>query len=167
VPKFISEEVKDLISCILNTDPEKRYKIDDIRKHPWFNLVKCDENFRGTIVGIDPMPIDPVILDDLANYKINVEYAKKCLEANKHNHITATYYLLLKKHLKNGGESIADPRSPKYDPSFFLKRQPNFTNLTDAQRVKPEKQGRGGSVKPTMIRKIADGLVDMERYCSI
>jgi hypothetical protein len=32
---------------------QKRYKIEDIRKHPWFNLVKCEENFRGTIVGID------------------------------------------------------------------------------------------------------------------
>jgi 5'-AMP-activated protein kinase catalytic alpha subunit len=27
-----------------NTDPEKRYKIEDIRRHPWFNQVKCDAN---------------------------------------------------------------------------------------------------------------------------
>lgn len=65
VPKFVSNEAKDLITCILNTDPEKRYKIEDIRKHPWFNLVKCDEHFRGTIVGIDPVPIDPIILESL------------------------------------------------------------------------------------------------------
>ena len=107
---------------MLNTDPEKRYKIEDIKKHPWFNLVKCDEHSKGTIVGIDPMPIDPNILNSLATYDINVEYAKKCLEANKHNHITATYYLLLKKHVKDGGESIADVKSPKYDPNIFLKR---------------------------------------------
>jgi 5'-AMP-activated protein kinase catalytic alpha subunit len=62
VPKFVSAEAKDLITCVLNTDPEKRYKIDDIRKHPWFNITKCDENFRGVIAGIDPMPLDPVIL---------------------------------------------------------------------------------------------------------
>jgi len=128
----VSEEAKDLLQCILNTDPEKRYKIDEIRKHPWFNLVKCEENFRGTIVGIDPAPIDPQILASLAEYKIDVEYARKCLEANKHNHITATYYLLLKKHLKGGGESIADPRSPKYDPKFFFRRQPGFPRLTTA-----------------------------------
>lgn len=68
------------------------------------------------------MPIDPEILESLKQYDINTDYAKKCLEANKHNHITATYYLLLKKHLCNGGESIADPRSPKYDPSYFMRR---------------------------------------------
>lgn len=118
----MSEEASDLLTCILNTDPDKRFKIEDIRGHPWFNLVKCEENFRGTIVGIDPVPLDPVILESLSEYGIDVEYARKCLEANKHNHLTATYYLLLKKHLRNGGESITDPRSPKYDPKYFFRR---------------------------------------------
>ena len=122
MPKFISPEAKDIITCILNTDPEKRYKIEDIRKHPWFNIVKCEDNFRGVIVGIDPSPIDPPLLESLTNYNINIDYARKCIEANKHNHITATYYLLFKKHLKNGGDSIANPKSPKYDLNNFLKR---------------------------------------------
>lgn len=60
-----------------------------------------------------------------------MEYARKCLEANKHNHITATYYLLLKKFMKDGGESIVDPRSPNYDVNAFLKRQPKVNNLKD------------------------------------
>jgi 5'-AMP-activated protein kinase catalytic alpha subunit len=124
----------------LNTDPEKRYKIEDIRKHPWFNLVKCEENFRGTIVGIDQVPIDPEILKVLNDYSIDIEYAKKCLEANKHNSITATYYLLLKKHLKQGGDSIADPRSPKYNPNYFFRRQPGFTKLATAIPVEDNTQ---------------------------
>ena len=119
-----------MISKILQTNPEKRITISEIKNHPWFNLVKCEENFRGTIVGIDPVPLDPVILESLSEYQIDVEYARKCLEANKHNHITATYYLLLKKHLRNGGESITDPRSPKYDPKYFFRRQPAFAKLT-------------------------------------
>ncbi len=145
VPKFVSNEAKDLITCILNTDPEKRYKIEDIRKHPWFNLVKCEEQYKGTIMGIDPVPIDPEILQSLSQYKINIDYAKKCLEANKHNHITATYFLLLKKHVKNGGDSIADPRSPKYDPTYFLKRQPNFLNLKEVVDQKPTSSSRAVS----------------------
>ncbi len=81
-------------------------------------------------MGVDQVPIDPVILNSLSEYQIDVEYAKKCLEANKHNSITATYYLLLKKHLKSGGESIADPRSPKYNPNYFFRRYPGFSKLT-------------------------------------
>ena len=37
IPKFVSQESRDLITNILNTDPDKRFKISDIRKHPWFN----------------------------------------------------------------------------------------------------------------------------------
>ena len=39
IPKFVSAESRDLITNILNTDPEKRFKISDIRKHPWFNQI--------------------------------------------------------------------------------------------------------------------------------
>lgn len=40
IPKFVSPEGRDLIKCILNTDPTKRYTIEDIRKHSWFNLYR-------------------------------------------------------------------------------------------------------------------------------
>jgi serine/threonine protein kinase len=38
-PKWISPEVKDLIQCILEVDPKKRYTVENIRKHPWYNIV--------------------------------------------------------------------------------------------------------------------------------
>lgn len=38
-PKWISAEVKDLINCILEVDPKKRYTVENIRKHPWYNIV--------------------------------------------------------------------------------------------------------------------------------
>lgn len=31
--------MRDLIRCILEVDPRKRYTIADIRHHPWYNLV--------------------------------------------------------------------------------------------------------------------------------
>jgi len=40
LPKFVSYEVTDLIKGILNTDPRKRFTIEDIRKHPWFHVYK-------------------------------------------------------------------------------------------------------------------------------
>jgi len=33
IPSFVSEECKDLITKILNVDPQQRLKVDDIRKH--------------------------------------------------------------------------------------------------------------------------------------
>jgi 5'-AMP-activated protein kinase, catalytic alpha subunit len=130
VPSFISPEASDLINRILTTDPEKRITISEIKQHPWFNIQKQTlSRVPGTIIGIDSAPIDVTILKMLESHDIDVDYARKCIEANKKNHITATYFLLLKKHIRGGGESIADARKPTYDPSVFLKRVPNFRKL--------------------------------------
>ena len=83
----------------------------------------------GTIIGIDPTPIDINILKQLEDHNIDIDYARKCIEANKHNTVTATYYLILKKHIKAGGDSIADARKPTYNPDVFIKRVPNLKNL--------------------------------------
>lgn len=120
-PNYVSDDAKDLFSKILNTDPEKRYTIAQIRQHPWYNLVPSEFNFKGIQVGLDPVPIDQNIIERMHNeYEINRQYAKKCIQANKHNHVSATYYLLLKDLLKKGEKSIADVRSPEYNPSLFV-----------------------------------------------
>lgn len=36
IPKFVSAEARDLMKCILNTDPTKRYTIKEIRAHVWY-----------------------------------------------------------------------------------------------------------------------------------
>lgn len=46
-PNYVSDEAKDLFSKILNTNPEERYTIDQIRQHPWFKLVPEDHKFKG------------------------------------------------------------------------------------------------------------------------
>jgi 5'-AMP-activated protein kinase catalytic alpha subunit len=50
MPKFLSEECKDFITKILNTDPETRYRIQDIRNHPYM---------RNNLAGVDPIPREP------------------------------------------------------------------------------------------------------------
>lgn len=75
------------------------------------------------------MPIDLNLLKKLSDYDIDLDYARKCIEANKHNQVTATYYLLLRKHIKEGGESVADSRKPSFTQQVFLKRVPNLRNL--------------------------------------
>ena len=85
----------------------------------------------GTLVGIDKMPVDLEILKKMSDYNIDLEYAFHCIEANRKNHASATYYLLLKSHLKEGGKSITDARNTKYDPKIFtnLKRSQKFRKL--------------------------------------
>lgn len=40
IPKFVSNESKDLIKKILNTDPSKRYNLEQIRSHQWLTMYR-------------------------------------------------------------------------------------------------------------------------------
>ena len=63
------------------------------------------------------MPIDTTILDRMdTDFGLEKGYAKKCIQVNKHNQVTSTYYLLLKELIKKGEKSPADVRSADYDP---------------------------------------------------
>ncbi len=38
LPKFLSEDAKDMLAKIFTTDPDKRISVEEIREHPWFKL---------------------------------------------------------------------------------------------------------------------------------
>ena len=54
------------------------------------------------------------------NTGFTFDYASKCIDANKHNHVTTTYYLLLRKYIANGGKSIADISSEHFESSLIV-----------------------------------------------
>jgi 5'-AMP-activated protein kinase catalytic alpha subunit len=56
IPGFITQACKDLIKKILNTDPEKRVTMQEIKNHEWYNQVK-PQDLEGIIVGKDRIPI--------------------------------------------------------------------------------------------------------------
>lgn len=55
-PSFVGEEASDLLKKILTTDPDQRYKISDIRAHPWFQLNQPVCMSKGLIVGYNQIP---------------------------------------------------------------------------------------------------------------
>ena len=36
IPNYVTEKAKDLIKKILNTNPEERFTLNQIRTHPWY-----------------------------------------------------------------------------------------------------------------------------------
>lgn len=91
--KWVSAEAKDLIKGILNIHPEERMTIGQIRSHPW-----------SLISHTRPLPlidrkVEEKVISQLVNYGIDAETAEKNLAMQKHNHVTATYFLLVKKYL--------------------------------------------------------------------
>ena len=72
LPSFLSDEAKDLITRILNPDPTKRFSIEDIRDHPWYQQVKVRE-YRGIYVGKNPIPVDMDIIGKINDYETTDE----------------------------------------------------------------------------------------------
>ncbi|CAJ1427909.1 unnamed protein product [Effrenium voratum] len=97
-PKFISDGVRDLIARMLNTDPETRYTMPKIRAHTWYRQVPEASLSAGA-----SRALEDDVLDQLDRFGFPRDYAMKCLQMGKHNHVTTTYHLLVEKKKKCGG----------------------------------------------------------------
>eukprot|EP01017_Pseudomicrothorax_dubius_P044924 TRINITY_DN7670_c0_g1_i1.p1 TRINITY_DN7670_c0_g1~~TRINITY_DN7670_c0_g1_i1.p1 ORF type:complete len:577 (-),score=103.56 TRINITY_DN7670_c0_g1_i1:201-1931(-) len=114
-PRWLSMDVRDLLKRVLNIDPNRRFSIQQIREHPWYRLSRASREPRGIIIGQHSVPIDEVVLGQLEGFGFDLDYARRCLEGNRHNSVTTTYYLLLSSRLRAGEKSPADLRD--YVPS--------------------------------------------------
>jgi 5'-AMP-activated protein kinase catalytic alpha subunit len=97
MPKILSLESKEMLKCILAVNPEIRYSIDKIRQTKWYKAPGKDYNAVGIIVGKDPIEVDEKIVIDMQKYGIDTTQIKNNVSNNRHNHITAFYYLLKRK----------------------------------------------------------------------
>jgi len=132
LPKFLSGQCKDLIRHILNTDPDTRYTVNDIRSHTWSLQVKDRNRDMGLFPGKEKMPIEEKLFGKiLEEYKFDNKYAAKCIEDNRHNHITACYHLIDKRNrkIKDRKESYS---LTKID---FKKKMRMGTNIKDPLEV--------------------------------
>jgi len=112
IPSFVSTKATDLIKSILNTNPEKRFKIKDIKNHSWFGMYKGYINRpKGLIIDYHEIPYDMTIIDEMQQLGFDKQQVIHSVIKNRHNKLTTVYYLLLKKYISNGNISNADINS--------------------------------------------------------
>ncbi|XP_007904585.1 SNF-related serine/threonine-protein kinase [Callorhinchus milii] len=140
VPTHVSKECKDLINRMLQRDPKRRASLEEIENHPW-------------LLGIDPSPatkyniplvsyknlseeehngiIQRMVLGDIADRETIIE----ALETDKYNHITATYFLLAERILKEKQEKEIQNRSASPNSIKAQFRQSWPTKIDVAQNI--------------------------------
>ena len=130
-PEFISKYAADLLHRILNVDPEKRYTIEQIKEHPWFNQIDPKLNMsEGLLIDYYIVPFEEEIINQMVNeYSFNEQQIKIDLINNRHNHITVTYYLILKKKIRNGKKTIGDMTSQLFID--YIKDEKNLLSSYD------------------------------------
>ena len=113
IPDFFSDQVKDLLKHMLDVNPMTRYTLQEIKDHPWFNTIECDL-IPGIIIDYNIIPIDDKIINLCVSYNKDKNDVINSIKNNKYDSNSALYYLLIKKLVKNGGQSISDMCSEEF-----------------------------------------------------
>ena len=116
IPNYLSNDAKDIIIKLLKVNPQERIQMNEIKNHPWFNLINKNNNyFKGIDIKKIIMPIDIEIIKEMEKYGFDKNALINNLLRNNFNNITTTYNLLLQKKIRNGKKSIADFFSDSYN----------------------------------------------------
>ncbi|XP_072535765.1 SNF-related serine/threonine-protein kinase isoform X1 [Salminus brasiliensis] len=116
VPTHVSNACKDLINRMLQRDPKRRASLEEIESHAWLQGVDPSPatKFSTPLVSHKNLSeeehnsiIQRMVLGDIADRETIIE----ALETNKYNHITATYFLLAERILREKQEKEVQPRS--------------------------------------------------------
>ena len=112
-PDNISDEAIDLIENMLKVDPTERYDFEQIKSHPWFNLVEPKLK-PGIVYGVHKIPIDENILNKVETFGYDKKKVLKSLENYSYDSNCSIYYLTLKQFTRENKSSISDLFSNKY-----------------------------------------------------
>ncbi len=112
-PNFLSNSAVDLMRNILNINPNKRFNIKKIKKHPWFNIIHPQLK-PGIDIGKMKISVDENILRKVENLGFDKDLCKNKILQNKFDSITTIYYLFLRRFIKEGGKSISDLSSEEF-----------------------------------------------------
>ena len=112
-PENISKEAKDLIKNMLMINPKERYNFEQIKTHPWFNLVKPKLK-PGIVYGVHKIPIDNYILSRIEKYGYDKDKCKDSILNNNFDENCSIYYLTLKQIIREKKSSISDLFSEEY-----------------------------------------------------
>ncbi|EQC31477.1 CAMK/CAMKL/AMPK protein kinase [Saprolegnia diclina VS20] len=94
-PNYISSLVQDLIRKILETDPIKRFSLDDIRDHAWCKSVEAQ--MPKALVPVVAGNINKMALIKLEELGMDKEAVTQSVATQAYNSLSASYYLIALK----------------------------------------------------------------------
>ena len=133
IPSSASPELYDLLLHLLDINPITRYDIDQIKMHPWYNLISSDSERPGLIIGYHKIPVDERIINVCKTYGYDPERVRESVYNNNFDNNSSIYYIILNKMKAMGIESISDLNSIEYlnyitDPNNILFNIQNSNN---------------------------------------
>ncbi|CAF0868718.1 unnamed protein product [Rotaria sordida] len=98
LPFYISADCSSIISHMLTVDPNQRYTINDIKKHPWFMSDNSDaSDITCQTQSIPNCQLTNAILDHAESLGYNRTQILKSVNGNSYDSDAAIWHLLLEK----------------------------------------------------------------------
>ncbi|KAJ3205324.1 Map microtubule affinity-regulating kinase [Entophlyctis luteolus] len=99
VPDFVSTECRDLISKLLERNPEKRWTISQAQAHPWVThgVITYTPTTSSTVAKMRPRSeaeLDPEIMEQIVAMGFDRHAAAASIVGGKFNQAAGTYYLM-------------------------------------------------------------------------
>ena len=138
IPEEASPQLADFLKHILDIDPLTRYDLDQIKKHPWYNIVTPVKSLPGIIIGYHKIPIDDRILNVCEAYGFDKESVRISVAENKYDNKSAIYYIILSKMKREGYDSISDLFSEDY--LEYIKNPDNIIKKEEKEEDKKEEE---------------------------
>ena len=128
-PDYISKEAVDLIENMLKINPRERYDFEQIKAHPWFNLIEPKLK-PGIVYGIHKIPVDDNILKLLEKkYGCDKETCRESISNYIFDSNSSLYYLTLKQLIRDKKKSVSDLISDEYVK--YLKNNKNWIKVDE------------------------------------
>nr|XP_029489915.1 SNF-related serine/threonine-protein kinase-like isoform X1 [Oncorhynchus nerka]XP_029489917.1 SNF-related serine/threonine-protein kinase-like isoform X1 [Oncorhynchus nerka] len=158
VPTHVSADCKDLISRMLQRDPSSRASLEEIENHPWLQGVNPSPTGHSAAPLTSHRSLSQeeheIILHAMTSGNISDRDAiQQALEADQYNHITATYYLLGERILRDKQEQPSE--IPKVDSSWA---EPSQLQRPRSEPLDLEQRGLHGLLAGCPRRGVSDAV---------
>jgi len=154
-PKWLSNDVKDLIRKILEIEPKKRFRINDIRKHTWFNAVHENDVPKEYLTSNDSVAIRNEAIKAVTDSGMDYKQILDQVNNNSCNSQTATFYLYEQK-FRN--KKIKNRDNENVKPILPASVQPVDTNTT----VNTNEEIHDDKTVANVITKVDDKSIDKQ-----
>lgn len=99
IPSHVSSDARDLITRLLEVDPQRRYTCQMVRQHPWY--IQCTvatdpstSSYNVSTTHDKSAPLQESVLRHMEELGYDCELVIESVQKRRYNHYAATYHLL-------------------------------------------------------------------------
>ena len=139
IPEEASDDLRDLLTHIIEVEPDKRYNLEQIKSHKWYNSVKV-ESIPGLIIDKYKIPVDERIVSVCEAYGFEKDKITESVSENYYDNNTSIYYIILNKFIRERYDSISDLFSQDFvdylnDPKNLIDENSRKNQNDDDEKI--------------------------------